>query len=292
MFFMTLATIDRPTELEQEQIKANFSLDNLGSYETQILLFSKLYHSDFCFENIKEFIQDANSFETRNMRVKAFQRFYKNNITNEHALNLKLEEIKPLLVKIQDAPIELNITKNDCLAVIKYLQNKKPEIGTNTDELKYKRLALIVKTLFATGLRISELTGITNGHIKTNGVCKITVLGKGNKSRIVKIPMELYNDIRNVFTEKSEYLFCNSHGNKLRQSNLFAEIRNAYKEKLNIESVGLHTHRHLFATELIKSGVPINEVSRMLGHASINITAKYYLHNTTDSKDIWSKLGI
>ena len=171
------------------------------------------------------------------------------------------------------------------------LWSKKAEQGKNTDELKYKRLSLIVKTLFATGLRISELIGITNNHIKTNGVCKITVLGKGNKSRQVKIPMELYNEIREVFSEKSEYLFCNSHGNKLQQSNLFAEIRKAYDEKLGINNVGLHTHRHLFATELIKAGIQINEVSKMLGHSSIAVTTKY-LHNTTDSKDIWSKLGI
>ena len=130
---MNIATIERPNQLDQEQIKANFSLDNLGSYEPQILLFCKLYHSDFSFENIKEFIQDANSFETRNMRVKAFQRFYKNNITNSHALGLKLEEIKPYSVKIQDAPIEIPITKDDCLKVVKYLCSKKAELGTNTD---------------------------------------------------------------------------------------------------------------------------------------------------------------
>jgi site-specific recombinase XerD len=288
---MNIATIERPNQLDQEQIKVNFSLDNLGSYEPQILLFCKLYHSDFSFENIKEFIQDANSFETRNMRVKAFQRFYKNNITNSHALNLKLEEIKPYSVKIQDAPIEIPITKDDCLKVVKYLWSKKAEQGKNTDELKYKRLSLIVKTLFATGLRISELIGITNNHIKTNGVCKITVLGKGNKSRQVKIPMELYSEIKTVFSEKSEYLFCNSHGNKLQQSNLFAEIRKAYNDKLGINNVGLHTHRHLFATELIKAGIPINEVSKKLGHSSISVTTKY-LHNTTDDNDIWSKLGI
>ena len=289
---MNIATIERPTDIEQALIKANFSLDNLGSYEQDILLFCKLYHSDFSFDNIKEFILDATSYETRNKRVKAFKRFYTNNIINPHALELKLNEINPLSVKIQDAPIELPITKDDCLSVIEYLQKKKAEQGKNTDEKKYKRLALIVKTLFATGLRISELIGITSNHIKTNGVCKITVLGKGNKSRQVKIPMELYNEIKKVFSEKSDYLFCNSHGNKLQQSNLFKEIQKAYDDKLGIKEVGLHTHRHLFATELIKAGIPINEVSRMLGHASINITAKFYLHNTTDSKDIWSKLGI
>lgn len=288
---MNIATIERPNDIAGQTIKANFSLDNLGSYEQDILLFCKLYHSDFSFDNIREFIQDATSYETRNKRVKAFKRFYTNNIINPHALELKLNEINPLSVKIQDAPIELPITKDDCLSVIEYLQNKKAEQGKNTDGKKYKRLSLIVKTLFATGLRISELIGITSNHIKTNGVCKITVLGKGNKSRQVKIPMELYNEIKKVFSEKSDYLFCNSHGNKLQQSNLFAEIRKAYDEKLGINNVGLHTHRHLFATELIKAGIPINEVSKKLGHSSITVTTKY-LHNTTDDNDVFKYLGV
>lgn len=284
---MELATIERPS--------ASVLLDNLGSYEQEINLFIKQYGRNFSFDNIERFIKEAISFETRNKRVKAFKRFYKNNITDNHLLNIKEQEINPLIVKMQDAPIELPITKKDCLDVIDYLNNREPEQGKNVDDRKYKRLSLIVKTLYVTGIRISELTGITYNHVKTNGVCKITVLGKGNKSRVVEIPMELYNDIRKIFSEKSDYLFHNSHGNKLQQSHLFKEIQKAYnrekKENEKIE-VGLHTHRHLFATELIKAGVPINEVSKKLGHSSIAITAKFYLHNTTDSKDIFSKLGI
>jgi site-specific recombinase XerD len=281
-------------------------MDNLGSYEPEINLFIKLYGYNFDFKTITKFITEPTiSYETRNKRVKAFKRFYRNNIQNEHLFNVKLEEIDTLYVTIQDAPIELPITKDECLKVIKYLWSKKAEHGTNTDELKYKRLSLIVKTLYATGFRINELITITHKHIKTNRVCKISVLGKGTKARTIEIPMELYNEIKKVFNCKSDFLFHNSKGNILKQSNLFAEIKNAYNDCLSPKlkkkkddekeikiAVGLHTHRHLFATELIKAGVPINEVSKKLGHASINITAKYYLHNTTDSKDIWSKLGI
>lgn len=283
---MELTTTQKP----QNQI---IILDNLGSYEPDINQFMKQYGQDFSFHNIEKFIKDAVAFETRNKRVKAFKRFYRNNIRDTHLLKIKEQEIHSMTVKIQDAPIELSISKEDCLDVIGYLKEREPEKGNNIDLKKFKRLSLVIKTLFATGLRIAELTGVTYNHVQVNNkVCKITVLGKGSKSRVATIPLSLYNEIREIFTEKSSYLFHNSRGGKLKQSHLFNEINKAYKYHIGTPDVGLHTHRHLFATELIKAGIPINEVSILLGHSSMNITAKFYLHNRTEAKEIFNKLGI
>lgn len=283
---MELTIIEKPQ-------KPAIILNNLGSYEQDINLFIKQYGQNFDFDNIEKFIKSAISFETRNKRVKAFKRFYRNNITDPHLLKVKEQEIHPLLVKIQGAPIDLPISKEDCLDVVGYLKEREPEKGNNIDLKKFKRLSLVIKTLFATGLRISELTGITYNHVQTNNkACKVTVLGKGSKSRVATIPLNLYDETREVFTEKSNFLFHNSRGGGLQQSHLFNEINKAYKYHIGTPNVGLHTHRHLFATELIKAGIPINEVSILLGHSSIEISAKFYLHNRTEAKEIFDKLGI
>lgn len=275
--------------------------DNLGSYEQDINIYMGKHGNDFSFPNIKNFILSAASPETRNKRVKAFKRFYRNNIENEFLLKNKIDEISTLSVKIQLENVSINLTKSDCLACIEYLESKPVKPSKNYDPLKNRKLALIIKTLYSTGLRIAELIGIHKGQIKLNGCAKIQVIGKGSKTRTVQIPMDLYNEILSVFGSESEYLFSvkrqnrekesKGYAGKLNQANLFRDIRKAYEE-IGVNKIGLHTHRHLFATELVKQGVPINEVSKLLGHSSVDTTAKYYLHNQTEPDELWKKLGI
>ena len=290
----------RQTELTGKA--GSLILDNLASYEQDIKIFMDLHGNDFSFQNIKNFILSAGAPETRNKRVKAFKRFYRNNIENSFLLENKLDEISTLSVKIQIEPVSIPLSKTDCLACIEYLESKRVKPSKHFDPMKNRKLALIIKTLYSTGLRIAELIGIHRGQIKLNGCAKIQVIGKGSKTRTVKIPMQLYNEIVSVFGSESEYLFSAKKQNrkresktgnagKLNQANLFREIRKTYME-IGVNEIGLHTHRHLFATELVKQGVPINEVSKLLGHSSVDTTAKYYLHNQTEPDELWKKLGI
>lgn len=289
------------TQTDITGMSASLSLDNLGSYEQEIKIYMDQYGLDFSFQNIRTFILSAGAPETRNKRVKAFKRFYRNNIENSFMLKNKLDEISTLSVKIEIEPVSIHLSKTDCLAVIKYLESKPVKPSKHYDPMKNRKLALIIKTLYSTGLRIAELIGIHRGQIKLNGCAKIQVIGKGSKTRTVKIPMDLYNEIVSLFGNESEYLFSvkkqnrieesKGYAGKLNQANLFRSIRKAYEE-IGVKKIGLHTHRHLFATELVKQGVPINEVSKLLGHSSVDITAKYYLHNQTEPDELWKKLGI
>jgi integrase/recombinase XerD len=290
------------TQTEITGMAGSLSLDNLGSYEQEIKIYMDTYGLDFSFQNIKTFILSAGAPETRNKRVKAFKRFYRNNIENSFLLKNKIDEISTLSVKIEIEPVSIHLSKTDCLAVIEYLRSKPVKLSKHYDPQKNVKLALIIKTLYSTGLRIAELIGIHRGQIKLNGCAKIQVIGKGSKTRTVKIPIDLYNEIVSVFGNESEYLFSvkkqnrekeskSGNAGKLNQANLFKAIRKAY-EGIGVKSIGLHTHRHLFATELVKQGVPINEVSKLLGHSSVDITAKYYLHNQTEPDELWKKLGI
>ena len=290
------------TQTEITEKADSLSLDNLGSYEQEIKIYMDTYGLDFSFQNIKNFILSAGAPETRNKRVKAFKRFYRNNIPDSFQLKNKLDEISTLSVKIQIEPVSIHLTKKECLSCIEYLESKPVIPSKHYDPMKNRKLAIIIKTLYSTGLRIAELIGIHRGQIKLNGCAKIQVIGKGSKTRTVKIPMDLYNEIVSLFGSESEYLFSvkkqnrikeskSGNAGKLNQANLFRSIRKAYEE-IGVKEIGLHTHRHLFATELVRQGLPINEVSKLLGHSSVDVTAKYYLHNQTEPDELWKKLGI
>ena len=268
--------------------KALFTFDNLGSYEQDIKVYLSTYGNDFSFESIRSFITSSTKTKTRNKRVNAFTRFYRNNITNEQALKVKLDELKPLRVKEEIQPIDLEISKAECKQVIEYFRTREPARGRNTDKLKYRKLSLIVKVLYLTGLRISELINIHRNNIKLNGVCKIEIIGKGSKQRFTEISRKLHQEIQETFNSK-DWLFCTKTGNRLDRNNILKEIEKAYRELFGVK-VGLHTHRHLFATELVKAGTPIHIVSKMLGHSDVNTTAKYYLHQKPDYTSLQGKL--
>lgn len=266
--------------------------DNLGSYRQDIETFEKMYGRNYEFENIKEFVLQSQKAETRNKRVKAFKKYYSNNIKDKHLLDVKLEEINTLRVKQQLQEIELEINKKQFWQVIDKLNKTKlvkPEKAKYFDELKYKKIAIILETIYCTGLRINELVSIHRDNIKLNGVCKIQIIGKGSIAETIEIPLELYHRIISLFGSKSEYLFCTNRGSNYKQPNLFKEVRDIFYKFLGIE-IGLHTFRHLYATELVKAGVDIHTVSKLMRHKNINTTSKYYLHIKPKNKDIISKL--
>ena len=115
------------------------------------------------------------------------------------------------------------------------------------------RLSLIIETLFATGLRVSELVGIkvkTDIEVKDK-IAFITVKGKGSKERRVFIPEELLNRI-NSFSGK--FLFENRNSKAIDRKQIWREINNVGYSVLN-KDLHPHTFRHSFAT--YKKQIPL-----------------------------------
>jgi len=140
------------------------------------------------------------------------------------------------------------------------------------------RLSLVIRTLFLTGCRISELTGIRLRDISTgqNGAA-ITILGKGNKIRTVYIPNDLLKQIRQTFNSQV-YLFENRSGNRLDNSNLWKAIRKSGREILNLK-IWPHLFRHSTASFLLlEKGKSAKYVSKYLGHSTPAVTLDMYVH--------------
>ena len=151
------------------------------------------------------------------------------------------------------------------------------------------RNRLILELLFATGLRVSELSNIKLSEIDKNNR-EIKVLGKGNKERIVffndeaAISLDNYLDnSRNILLKNkiNDYLFVNHLGNKLSERGLRLIIEEIVKKSCIKSKVSPHTFRHTFATMLLNEGCSIKSVKDLLGHSSLSTTG-IYTHLTNE----------
>ncbi|MEX0823621.1 MAG: site-specific tyrosine recombinase XerD [Balneolaceae bacterium] len=151
------------------------------------------------------------------------------------------------------------------------------------------RDAAILETLYASGMRVSELTDLEMDRLFFE-IGFIRVVGKGNKERLVPVgeiaqqAIEHYietarkNFINPDDPEKTENkLFLNQRGGALTRMSVW-NIVNKYAQKAQIKkNVYPHIFRHSFATHLLEGGADLRAVQEMLGHTSI-ITTEIYTH--------------
>ena len=151
------------------------------------------------------------------------------------------------------------------------------------------RDAAILETLYATGMRVSELTGLELDNLFFE-IGFIRVIGKGNKERLVPVGEHAQTSIehyieaaRGQFLSKKDRsksdnkLFINQRGGPLSRMSIW-NIVNKYASKAEIEkNVYPHIFRHSFATHLLEGGADLRAVQEMLGHSSI-MTTEIYTH--------------
>lgn len=147
-----------------------------------------------------------------------------------------------------------------------------------------ERNRAIIETLYACGLRVSELINlkISDLYFEENF---IQVTGKGNKQRLVPIGaftqkfINIYrNEIRNhqeIDKKSKDILFVNRHGRKLTRAMIFTIIKDLTEKAGLKKNISPHTFRHSFATHLLKNGADLRAIQQMLGHESITTTEIY-----------------
>ncbi|MDX1685314.1 MAG: site-specific tyrosine recombinase, partial [Saprospiraceae bacterium] len=148
-----------------------------------------------------------------------------------------------------------------------------------------QRNRAILETLYACGLRVSELVNLRLSNIYPE-VGYVRIVGKGNKERIVPIGQQalkhikLYNEgVRrgqmNIKKEDSDILFLNRRGGRMSRVMIFLIIKEAVQRAGMKKNVSPHTFRHSFATHLVEGGADLRAVQDMLGHESITTTEIY-----------------
>jgi len=143
--------------------------------------------------------------------------------------------------------------------------------GSSRDEM-------LLKSLYYLGLRNSELRSMRIEDIDAINRTVKVVQGKGKKDRYVPIPGEFAEEMKAFIGTRSGLLFEGRNDKGELSDRHLRRIVKQYAQKANVrkyEEIHPHTLRHSYATHLQNSGVPLNVIQNMLGHARLETTTIY-----------------
>lgn len=165
-----------------------------------------------------------------------------------------------------------------------------------SEALELRNTAML-ELLYASGLRVTELTSLQLDHVHlTMGFLR--VIGKGNKERIVPLgsaaskALTQYLDRgRGILLKRNHhsYLFVNHYGKPLTRQGFWKILKQRAKQANIQKNFSPHTLRHSFATHLIENGADLRSVQEMLGHSDISTTQIYTHVTKTRMKDVYLK---
>lgn len=155
----------------------------------------------------------------------------------------------------------------------------------------------IIETLYACGLRVSELTELKISNYFPDQKF-VKVIGKNDKERLVPIGsdaikyIDMYVDYdrKQIKVQKGyeDYIFLNRRGRNLTRNMVYVIVKSSVEASGLKKKVSPHTFRHSFATHLVEGGANLRAVQDMLGHESITTTEIYthldreFLRNTIE----------
>jgi integrase/recombinase XerC len=152
------------------------------------------------------------------------------------------------------------------------------------DDFEGLRNRTIIEMLYLTGMRRSELTGLTlSDYDESRGTLR--VLGKRNKERLVPLldsfrkSLDLYVGARRGVNSTGNWFFITGKGNKLYDKFVYNIVKRYLTMVTTIEKRSPHILRHSFATHMLNHGADLNSIKELLGHANLSAT-QIYTHNT------------
>ncbi len=163
-----------------------------------------------------------------------------------------------------------------------------------------RRMVCLMEMLYGTGLRVSELVGLSMSSIGENQQY-ITITGKGGHERMVPMTssaqkaLKAYLETRDEFigddknSPLAKWVFpsrTSDSGHLTRQR--FAQLLKDLSDRAGFEAglVSPHILRHAFATHLLQNGADLRSVQKMLGHADITTTQIYTHILDEEKKDV------
>ena len=165
------------------------------------------------------------------------------------------------------------------------------EVHTIINSVKNMRNRLIIKTLYYTGIRVSELVSLKWKHLQHRDIGgQISILGKGSKSNVLLIPQDLWTELMGLKRSISDDdpVFKSRKGGHLDPSHVERILK-----KIAIDAIGKgvtpHWYRHSHASHALENGCPIHLVQKQLNHSSIATTGRYLHARPTESSSEYLK---
>ena len=275
----------------------NYSIETVYNYERDLNTFADWLANDIKtdFKNLnKRALIKFKAYLSSTDRLTASQETGNAKLSS-YSINRILSALRSYLKFLVDMDYKTPITAD----TVKLLKTEKkaaqvPEMSElikiieapekfETDKMIKLRNRAMLETLFATGMRISELLSLRREQLDASG--RIYIMGKGKKQRFVYLTPRSIRHLQNYLstrTDNSPYMFVPYRGRnnqerakKISANYLQYKIKR-YRELLSINiPISAHSLRHGFATYLAENGANPAAIQILLGHESLDTTTRY-----------------
>lgn len=194
--------------------------------------------------------------------------------------------IRQQLVEIN--PCKLLTLPKSAKKLPEFAEEKKLNLSLDTfafgDDFEGVRNRLIIEMFYATGMRLSELTGLSVGDVDLKSG-QIKVHGKRNKERMIPVTTSLvalcerYLEIRAGVSAAEKAFFLTDTGKPVYPKLIYRVVHAFLSEASTLNKKSPHVLRHTFATHMLNNGADINAIKELLGHANLAAT-QIYTHNS------------
>ena len=266
------------------QVEKSLSINSVTSYEddiTKLMIFIEMANpskkpADVTLQDLQAFLKYISEFNftetTQSRIISGIKHFYKFLIL-ENYIQINPAELLETPRINRKLPVFLSVEEIDLILSF---------IDRSTSE--GERNIAMLETLYSCGLRVSELISLklTNLHFEEGF---ISVIGKGNKERLIPIGKSALKLIQNYVTNhrnhiaikknSEDMIFLSKRGTPITRQMVFYILKDLAEKGGIKKKLSPHTFRHSFATHLVEGGADLRAVQEMLGHESITTTEIY-----------------